>query len=100
MFRASRILLVMATAYWTLLLGLILPPLFAHGLDGARGQLFHVWALGQLSEPWRCADSLRILHEGYTGLIFLLLLTWGTLEVKRFLRRRLLATTPRLPESS
>jgi len=100
LYRASRILLVLATAYWALLLCLIGPPLFSHGLDGARGKLFRVWAPGQLSEPWSCADSLRILHEGYTSLICLLVLTWGTLEANRLLRRKLLAITARSPESS
>jgi hypothetical protein len=100
LYLASRILLVLAAVYWALLLCLIGPALFSYGLDGARGKLFHVWAPGQLSEPWRCADSLRILHEGYTSMILLLLLTWTTLEVKRFLRRRLLAITARLPQSS
>jgi hypothetical protein len=96
---ASRILLVLASGYWVLLLCLIVPPLISHGLDGARGTLFHVWAVGRLSENWNCADSLRLLHAEYTNLIVLLLLTWATLEVKRVLRRKLLATTARLPQS-
>jgi hypothetical protein len=91
-----RVLLVLACAFWALISLEILPPLFLNGLDAARQKLAHVWSMGKLNFdlPGSCQDSLQLLHEGYTDLIVLLLLTWALLESKRFLDRRLAAMSP------
>jgi len=86
-----RIFLVLACAFWALILLEILPPLVVSGLDGARGKLVHIWSMGRLDLSYSCADSLQLLHEGYTDLIILLLLTWTLVELNRFLHRRIAA---------
>lgn len=86
---AIRALLVLACAFWALICLEILPALLVQGVDGARARLVHVWSMGKLELPWSCQNSLQLLHEGYTDLIILLLLTWALLEVKRFLDRRI-----------
>ena len=88
---AIRIFLVLACAFWSLIALEIFPALFVQGLDGARTRLVHIWSMGKVQPQWSCQDSLQLLHEGYTDLILLVLLTWVLLEVKRFLDRRIAA---------
>jgi hypothetical protein len=88
---AVRAILVLACAFWLLIVLELIPPLLAGGLDAARGKLVHIWALGRLGFSATCQDSLQLLHEGYTDLIIFLLLTWTTVEVNRFLYRQVAA---------
>ncbi|HWX55433.1 MAG TPA: hypothetical protein VN176_12650 [Verrucomicrobiae bacterium] len=86
-----RMVLVMACAFWAVTLCAVLPSLISEGLDGLHGKLSHLWMMGRFTLPWTCTDSLQIIHEGYTDLLLMLLATWGALELKRFLRRRMMA---------
>lgn len=86
-----RAFLVLACAFWMLMLLELLPVLAFSGVDGVRAKLLHIWSMGKvaLEVPWSCQDSLSLLHEGYTDLILFLLLTWAAVEAKRFLHRRM-----------
>lgn len=87
---AIRIVLVLACAFWTLILVEIVPAFFITGMNGVRDKLVHIWSMGKikLDAPWSCQDSLQLVHEGYTDLLVLIFATWGLLEVRRFLERR------------
>jgi hypothetical protein len=86
-----RAILVLACAFWVLIVLELVPPLVVSGLDGARGKLLHIWTLDRVGLFGGCHDSLQVVHEGYTDLIIFLLLTWAAVEVNRFLRRRIAA---------
>lgn len=85
---ATRALLLLIYLFWLVLLLLLVPPAFSNGLGGVRDQLTHIWMIG-LPLPHSCDDSLQAIHEGYTTLILLLLITWGAVELNRFLAQRL-----------
>jgi hypothetical protein len=87
---AIRVVLVLAYAFWALILVEVVPAFFVTGINGVRGKLLHIWSMGKLNldAPWTCQDSLQLVHEGYTDLLVLVLVTWGLLELKRFLERR------------
>lgn len=89
-----RAFLVLACALWLLIIIELLPVAVTHGMDGLRGKLLHIWSIGRLDLPWSCRGSLQLVHEGYTDIIFFLLLTWAGLELKRFLERRLSERAP------
>ena len=84
-----RAFLVLACAFWLLICLEIIPALLLHGVEGAQGKLVRVWSMGRWDSPWTCQDSIQLLHEGYTDLFIFLLLTWGLVELKRFLSRRI-----------
>jgi hypothetical protein len=92
-----RAFLVIASAFWLLILLELMPVLVLSGMDGVRGKLLHIWSMGKTGLPWTCQDSLHLVHEGYTDLILFLLLTWAAVELKRFLHRRM-AGYSRLPQ--
>jgi hypothetical protein len=87
---AIRVVLVLACAFWALILVEVVPAFFVTGINGVRGKLMHIWSMGKinLDGPWSCQDSLQLVHEGYTDLLVLVLATWGLLEVKHFLEKR------------
>lgn len=89
---AIRIFLVLACAFWSLIVLEIFPALFVQGLDGARARLVYIWSTGKVQTQWSCQNSLQLLHEGYTDLLVLVFLTWALLELKRFLDRRIAAS--------
>jgi len=82
---AIRAILVLACAFWALILIELLPAFFVTGMNGVRGKLMHIWSLGKFDLEWSCQASLQLLHEGYTDLLVLVLLTWALVELKRFL---------------
>lgn len=84
-----RALLVIACAFWLLIFLELLPVVVANGMDGLHGKLLQIWSIGKPQPAWSCEDSLQILHDGYTDIILFLLLTWASLELKRFLDRRI-----------
>src|SRR5262249_16667610 len=84
-----RILLVLACAFWALIVLELLPPLVFNGMDGVRAKLVYIWTLGRAAPGWSCQDTLQLLHEGYTDLLIFLALTWMLAELKRFLYRRM-----------
>lgn len=88
-----RVVLVLAAALWVLIVVEVLPAFLTTGMSGVRGKLLHIWSMGKINPdvPWTCQDSLQLIHEGYTDLLVFVLLTWGLLEVKRFLVRRIAA---------
>lgn len=89
-----RVVLVLVCAFWALIFVEVLPAFLTTGINGVRDKLLHVWSMGKinLDAPWSCQDSLQLVHEGYTDLLVFVLLTWGLLELKRFLSRRLAGT--------
>ena len=96
-----RVLLVLACAFWALIVLELMPPLFFNGMDGVRAKLVYIWTLGRTAPGWSCQDTLQLLHEGYTDLLIFLALTWLLAELKRFLYRRLVeisAVKPERPE--
>ncbi|HKD14660.1 MAG TPA: hypothetical protein VKE71_08945 [Candidatus Angelobacter sp.] len=96
-----RILLVLACAFWALIVLELLPPLVFNGMDGVRAKLVYIWTLGRAAPGWSCQDTLQLLHEGYTDLLIFLALTWMLAELKRFLYRRMVeisAMKPGQPE--
>ncbi|HEY6251735.1 MAG TPA: hypothetical protein VI685_17395 [Candidatus Angelobacter sp.] len=85
LYLAIRVVLALAFALWVLILVELLPVLFTTGMGGVRSKLMYIWSLGKFDLPWTCQDSLQLIHEGYTDLLVFVLLTWGLLELKRFL---------------
>ena len=82
-----RAFLVLACAFWLLICLQIIPTLLLYGVGAARGKLVHIW--GGWESPLTCQDSIQLLHQGYTDLFIFLLLTWGLVELKRFLSRHI-----------
>src|SRR5215472_5002763 len=95
LYLAIRVLLVLVCALWVLILVEVLPAFLMTGLGGVRGKLFHIWNMGKLhlDVPWTCQDSLQLVHEGYTDLLVFVLLSWGLVELKRFLERRFISSS-------
>lgn len=93
LYLAVRAALVLACAFWALILMEILPAFLVTGISGVREKLLHIWSTGKvnLDLRWSCQDSLQLIHEGYTDLLVFVLLTWALLELKRFLALRLAA---------
>jgi|SRR5215469_8512159 len=90
---AIRVLLVLVSALWVLILVEVLPAFLMTGLNGVRSKLVHIWSLGKFDTPWGCQDSVQLLHEGYTDLLVFVLLSWGLVELKRFLERRFISSS-------
>lgn len=95
---AIRVLLVLVCALWALILVEVLPAFLVTGMDGVRGKLVHIWSMGKFNTPWSCQDSLQLVHEGYTDLLVFVLLSWGLLELKRLLDKRIIAGSLTKPE--
>jgi len=83
------IFLLFACMFWLILLRLLVGPAFSHGLKGVHEKLVHIWMMGRFGFDMNCSDRLRIIHEGYTSLILLLISTWLMVEIERILRRRI-----------
>lgn len=97
-----RAFLVIACAFWLLILLELTPGLVYGGMDGVQGKLLHIWSMGRLEIDSGCPDAVRLIHEGYTDIILFLLLTWAAVELKRFLSRRMLQTarSPQIPAAT
>ena len=87
----TRVLLVLACAFWALILVELLPVLAFSGVQGVREKLVYIWTRGGIGPGLACQDTLQLLHEGYTDLLIFLALTWMLVELKRFLYRRMAA---------
>lgn len=85
----TRVFLVVAWVFWVLILLELTPVLVLSGMDGVRAKLLHIWSMGRFEPSWSCQDSLQLVHEGYADIILFLLLTWGAVELKRFLHHRM-----------
>ena len=96
LYLAIRVFLVLVCAFWALILVEVLPAFLMTGIAGVRGKLLHIWSMGKinLDQPWSCQDSVQLVHEGYTDLLVFVLLSWGLLELKRFLDRRFSSLSP------
>jgi hypothetical protein len=84
-----RAFLVVASAFWLLIVLELLPVAVANGMDGMRDRLLQIWSIGGSQRAWSCQDSLHLVHDGYTDIILFLILTWASLELKRFVDRRM-----------
>lgn len=94
-----RVVLALACALWALILVELLPVYITGGMSGVRAKLMQIWGITGVDLPWTCYDSLQIVHEGYTDLLFFAFLTWAILELKRFLSRRITANAEVKPET-
>lgn len=52
-----RVFLVVASAFWVLILLELTPVMVLSGVDGVRAKLLHIWSMGRFEPSWSCQDS-------------------------------------------
>jgi hypothetical protein len=74
--------------FWLFFSLLLIGPFVTRGAEGVEAKLMHIWLTGVPFEEQNCAALIQLVHRGYGGLIGMLLVTWGALELTRLMERR------------
>jgi hypothetical protein len=86
----SRLFLMFALTYWTLLALLLVVPFAQHGFRGVEGKLMHIKMLGVPFDERNWERTVLSVHEMWETQFLMLAFTWLAFSVHRRIKSMLM----------